>query len=98
DMPPWVASFVLRMFPYNEIEQTLTAAGLSTERLQGNLFSQRCFSTPQEQQHVAEELMRLGLDPSRELTDDRYYAEFFLSRTPDEVSERPLEILLNDAS
>lgn len=97
-MPPWVASFVLRMFPYDVIEKTLTAAGLKTERLQGHLFSQRCFSTPQEQQHVAEELMRLGLDPSRELTDDRYYAEFFLSRTPDEVSERPLEILLNDAS
>ena len=40
---PWIASFVLRMFPYDRIEESLSAAGLVTEKMQGITFVQRRF-------------------------------------------------------
>ena len=89
--PPWVASFVLRMFPYKDIEETLDrSAGLATERLDGYAFPQRRFANAQERDHVVAEIRRIGRDPAQELEHDCYFAEFYLSRPPEEIERMPL--------
>ena len=88
---PWIASFVLRMFPYTKIEESLLKLGLVTEKLEDRLFPQRSFATSEERDHCVAALERTGRDASAELADDRYYAEFFLSRPAAQVGQVPLE-------
>src|SRR5690606_35120733 len=45
---PWVVSFVLRMFPYDRLAETLSEFGLVTERLSGATFVQRRFRDVEE--------------------------------------------------
>lgn len=90
---PYVASFVLRMFPYAPIANALSDYGLVTEKLQDVTFRQRRFENEDERAHVFEQLRARGLEPSFE--DDGYYhAEFFLSRPAAEAKARPLGYLL----
>lgn len=92
--PPWVASFVLRMFPYDAIEETLSDANLKTEKLEKVTFPQRHFTSEEEQTHVVKELERLGIDPSPEIEASGYLAEFYLSRPAACVHDLPLSQLL----
>src|SRR3989304_6277429 len=48
--PAWVASFVLRMFPYDDIARTLAKLGLETERFESATFVQRRFVSLDEMQ------------------------------------------------
>lgn len=50
--PDWVASFVLRMFPYDRIAATLARYGLETEKFHGATFVQRRFANRQEMESV----------------------------------------------
>jgi hypothetical protein len=36
---PWIANFVLHMFPFDKIEQELGKRGYVTEKLEGETFS-----------------------------------------------------------
>lgn len=76
---PWMAHFILRMFPFDPIAETLAAAGYETVRREG-LFRQRRFATPQERENVLLRLADAGIDPHGLETDGWYYAELHVSR------------------
>jgi len=91
---PWVASFVLRVYPYDAIADTLSQHGLATERLTGATFPQRRFASTEEQDAALQQLHARGLD-TRGLEDDGWYlCDFFLSRPHDNVERQPLDELL----
>lgn len=76
---PWMAHFILRMFPFDPIEETLAAAGYRTVRHEG-LFRQRRFATPEERARVLERLSAAGVDPAGVETDGWFYAQLYSSR------------------
>jgi len=88
---PWVASFVLRMFPYDGIESRLEEFGLVTEKLEDVTFLQRRFASREEQKDVCERLDKLGIDPTGLEAEGHFYAEFFLSRPPREIAAMGLD-------
>lgn len=90
---PWLANFVLRMFPFDAIERTLNGWGYVTEKLQGNTFVQRRFASAEEQAQVLEQLQDQGIDPSGKETEGHLLAEFYLSRPAAEVTELTIERL-----
>jgi SAM-dependent methyltransferase len=82
---PWMVHFVLRMFPFTEIEETLDAHGYVTRKVEGQTFLQRRFASEEEQTHVLERLSALGVDPEGLETDGWYHAEAFISRPLEDV-------------
>jgi hypothetical protein len=95
---PWVASFVLRMFPYGKIEDMLANHALATEKLTGATFVQRRFQDTAEAEEALANIRALGLDPTGKEGDGLYHAEFFLSRPQSEVSREPLGEIVSVAS
>jgi SAM-dependent methyltransferase len=95
DDTPWIASFVLRMFPYDAIAERLARDGLVTEKLEGATFIQRAFADEEEMKGVLSELEMLGIDPRGKETEGHLHAEFFLSRPAAEAASRPLRVLLS---
>lgn len=91
--PAWLANFVLRMFPFDAIEDTLNESGYVTEKLEGQTFVQRQFASAAEQQQVVEQLHEKGIDPTGKEMDGHLLAEFYLSRPANEVAEVPIERL-----
>lgn len=91
---PWMGNFVLRMFPFDSIEETLKDWGYVTEKLEGRTFVQRRFASAEEQDQVIEQLREHGIDPAAKETEGDLLAEFFLSRPANEVAEVPIERLL----
>ncbi len=91
---PWMGNFVLRLFPFDPIEETLKDWGYVTEKLEGRTFVQRDFMSAQEQEQVLEQLRGRGMDPSGKESEGHLMAEFFLSRPANEVAEAPIERLL----
>ncbi len=94
----WVASFVLRMFPYDEIEETLTTLGLQTERFESATFVQRRFANFDEMEATIKAVEALGLDPRGRESDGLFHAELFVSRPPEEIERRPLQRLVSVVS
>lgn len=92
---PWVASFVLRMFPYNSIIHELDGKGLLTEKLLEHEFIQRDFETDEEKSHVMERLDAIDIDPAGKEAEGKYYADFFLSRPEEEIEGNPLSNILS---
>ncbi len=80
---PWMVHFVLRMFPFAEIEETLGALGYATEKVADRTFLQRRFASDEEQEHVLDRLAVLGIDPDGLESDGWYHAEAFISRPLD---------------
>ena len=76
---PWMAHFILRMFPFDPIADVLAAAGYETVRRDG-LFRQRRFATPEERASVLDGLTGAGVDPSGLETDGWFYAQLYISR------------------
>lgn len=76
---PWMAHFVLRMFPYDPIADLLDAAGYRTERVDG-VFRQRRFAGPEERSQVLDTLTSVGVDPCGLETDGWFYAQLYVSR------------------
>lgn len=91
---PWIACFVLRMFPYEPIAHSFNELGLVTEKLEGVYFPQRRFADEQEAAHVLGQLEALDIDAGPESADGQYVAEFYLSRPFHVVQQRPLTSLL----
>lgn len=77
--PPWMAHFVLRMFPFDPIAQTLAEAGYHTVRLD-RTFRQRRFASAEEQEQVLDTLASVGVDPSGLETDGWFHAQLYVSR------------------
>lgn len=78
DRPPWMAHFVLRMFPFDAIAATLGEAGYDTVRLD-HAFQQRMFVSSEEQAQVLDTLASVGVDPSGHETDGWFYAQLYVS-------------------
>jgi carnitine O-acetyltransferase len=77
---PWMVHFVLRMFPFAEIQETLDGYGYATEKVKDRTFLQRRFASEEEQEHVLERLSALGIDPGGRESEGWYHAEAFISR------------------
>ena len=88
--PPWVISFVLRMFPYENISAELARHGLVTERLAGATFVQRRFSDLEEFNSCLATLETLGIDTAGLESEGRFQAELFVSRPKEDVLAAPL--------
>ena len=79
DRLPWMAHFVLRMYPFDAIAERLASCGYVTTRA-GRVFRQRRFASPDEQVQVLDTLSSLGLDPSGLEADGWLYAQLFICR------------------
>lgn len=90
DQPAWLANFVLRMFPFDTIERSLTARGYVTEKLEGRTFVQRRFASAEEQEQVLGQLAELGIDTAGKEAEGHFHAEFYLSRPAHEAAELPI--------
>lgn len=90
ERPPWVISFVLRMFPYDRIETELARRGMVTERLAGATFVQRRFRDVEEFTGCLDGLASRGLDTTGLESEGRFHAELFVSRPWEEARAAPL--------
>ncbi len=95
---PWVASFVLRMFPYDAIETELAQHGLVTEKFAGVTFVQRRFHSESELEATLNVLKARGLDPHGKEAEGLLHAELFVSRPEDEVRDHPLNEIVSVTS
>jgi SAM-dependent methyltransferase len=91
---PWMANFVLRMFPFERIEETLDTQGYVTEKLDDHTFIQRQFASAEEQEQVLERLHEQGIDPTGKEAEGHLLAEFYLSRPRNEVAGHTIEQLV----
>ncbi len=90
DSPPWVVSFVLRMFPYERMAASLEQYGLVTERLAGATFVQRRFRDVDEFKGSLAVLAKLGVETEGFEAEGRFHADLFVSRPAAEVRATPL--------
>jgi hypothetical protein len=95
---PWVASFVLRMFPFGEIEKTLDTYGLTTELYEGATFVQRRFANREEMEAAIRAVEARGLDSEGLETEGLYHANLFLSRPAGEIERQPIQKLVSVVS
>ena len=95
---PWVASFVLRMFAYDDIEATLAKQGLVTEKFEGTTFVQRRFGDRDEQRGVMEKLRAKRISPSGKEADGHYHTELFVSRPRHAADKCPLQSMISVAA
>lgn len=91
--PPWLGNFVLQMFPFDAIKETLNTWGYVTEKLEDRTFDQRRFVSLEEQERVHEQLRARGIDPMAPGAEDHLVAEFYLSRPAQDAAEAPIEQL-----
>ncbi len=96
--PAWVASFVLRMFPYDRIAKTLSAYGLETEKFEGATFVQRRFNDRSEMEAVVSAVEALGIDTRGHETEGVYHADLYVSRPRAEIDRLPLQKLITVVS
>ncbi|MGW4234345.1 class I SAM-dependent methyltransferase [Streptomyces sp. NPDC004980] len=76
---PWMAHFVLRMFPFDPVEEALAGLGYRTVRVD-DVFKQRRFADPQEQSLVLDRMAAAGVD-ARGLEEEGWmYAQLYVSR------------------
>ena len=73
---PWLANFVLRLFPFAPIADSLADQGYVTEKLEGQTFIQRNFASSEEQQQVLTQLQERGIDTEGKEEEGHYLAEF----------------------
>ena len=91
---PWMANFVLRLWPFEPIEETLSDWGYVTEKLQDRTFRQRRFVSDEEREQVLQGLRERGIDPSGKEAEGHLHTEFFLSRPADDIRQVSLNTLL----
>ncbi len=93
---PWMVHFVLRMFPFTDIRETLDLLGYVTEKVEDQTFLQRRFASDEEQEHVLERLSGLGIDPTGLEAEGWYHAEAFISRPADVRVDLRLDDITSD--
>lgn len=94
----WYVSFVLRMFPFDDIAAALRTQGLETERLEGVTFVQRRFSSGDERRRTLKAIRDRGLDPQGIESEGFLHAELYVSRPAADAAARPLSQLVSIAS
>ena len=98
DRPPWVISFVLRMFPFDRLAAALDRFGLVTERLAGATFVQRRFRDVQEFTSTLDVLAKLGIDTNGFESEGTFQAELYVSRPAADIRAAPLDELITVTS
>ena len=91
---PWMANFVLRLWAFEPIEETLSDWGYVTEKLQDRTFRQRRFVSDEEREQVLERLRERGIDPSGKEAEGHLHTEFYLSRPAGDIGQVSLTALL----
>jgi carnitine O-acetyltransferase len=81
DCLPWMAHYVLRMYPFDPIDQCLAGYGYETVQI-GPPVRQRRFVSVDEQSQVLDTLSGIGHDPCGLEADGWLYAQLFVSRPP----------------
>ena len=79
---PAMAHFVLRMFSYAPVAESLAALGYETVAVEG-LFKQRRFASADEQEQILDAVRANGLEPHELETDGWLCAQLYLSRPAD---------------
>jgi carnitine O-acetyltransferase len=79
DRRPWMAHFVLRMFSFEPVAESLADLGYETVQLEP-VFKQRRFASAEERSLVLDTLSTVGVDPRRLETDGWLYAQVYISR------------------
>lgn len=79
NQPPWIANFVLRSFPFDAIEKSLSKWGYATEKLEDRTFFQRMFASQTEQDQIVGKLVELGIDPRDKEANGKLVAELYVS-------------------
>jgi SAM-dependent methyltransferase len=79
---PSMAHFVLRMFSYTPIADSLATLGYETVGVEG-LFKQRRFASAQEQEQLLDAVRANGFEPSEQELDGWLCAQLHLSRPTD---------------
>jgi hypothetical protein len=92
---PWMGNFVLRMFPFDAIEEALNGWGYVTEKLADQTFFQRRFASTDERDQMLEQLIDRGIDPTGMETEGGLLAEFYLSRPIKDAASMPVEGLFH---
>lgn len=90
DRRPLMAHFVLRMFPFDPIEDALAGLGYETRRVDG-FHRQRRFASAEEQQGVLRTMAAAGVDPRGLEEEGWFHAQLFLSRPADATGPWPPE-------
>jgi SAM-dependent methyltransferase len=98
ETPPWIVSFVLRMFPYDALARALAEHGLVTERLAGATFVQRRFRDVEEFTKTLAQLAERGVDTAGFESEGRFQAELYVSRPEADVRAAPLGDLVTVTS
>lgn len=76
---PWMAHFVLRMFSYGPVADSLGELDYETTGVEG-VFRQRKFASDEEQTQILDNLSVAGVDPRGLEAGGRLYARLFVSR------------------
>ena len=92
---PWIISYVLRMFDYRPIVQTLVKYGYVTEQLHGQSFAQRRFLTRSERERTVARVRGRCLETTDLEETGYFYADLFLSRPRREAETESLEEIAN---
>lgn len=95
---PWIISFVLRMFPYDQFIAAFAERGLVTEKLAGSTFVQRRFRNEEEFERSLNALKARGIDTSGFEADGLFQAELFVSRPESDAKAMPLEDIVTVTS
>jgi SAM-dependent methyltransferase len=96
--PPWIISFVLRMFPFDPLATAFAQHGLVTERLTGATFIQRRFRDAEEFESSLVTLAALGVDATGLESEGLLHADLILSRPEADARAAPLEDIVTVAS
>lgn len=92
---PWMVHFVLRMFPFDPIQQMLSKFGYVTEKVETQTFLQRRFATQEERRQVLARLDGLGIDADGREAEGWYHAEAFISCPEEDCSSFDLRPLVS---
>jgi len=95
---PWVVSFVIRMFPFDEIQKTLEGLGLETEKFEGATFVQRRFADREEMLATVASVEARGIDTVNHERQGLYHADLFVSRPREAIEACPLSQLVSIVS
>lgn len=96
--PPWIISFVLRMFPFDQLARTFEEYGLETEKLAGATFMQRRFRDVTEFEGSLQALAARGIDTTGFESEGLFQADLFVSRPKADVRAARLEDIVTVTS
>lgn len=95
---PWIISFVLRMFPYDDFIAAFEERGMITEKLTSTMFVQRRFRDEAEFERSLAALAMRGIDTQGFEANGLFQAELFLTRPEEDVKALPLEDIVTVSS